>query len=412
MLFRYIILGVAASFALVACQTAPTGETPKSVLSTSMASPLCENDMAEIRTDHKTARLDACDPDSSNHFTFTIRPEKTIDPQGKAINDSPWYGFRVDPKKSGKIRISLNYENGRHRYQPKMSYDGVNWVIVPGSGKTSKRTAQYDFSVKVGDRPFFVSAQEAFTAAAHDAWTMKMADRADTTQSIIGMSRDGSPIRMLEVKTNANKTKPYVVWIGRQHPPEVTGALSLMPFTEKVLGGNELSERFLDNFNLLIIPMMNPDGVTAGHWRFNKGGMDLNRDWGPFSQPETQAVKSAFQRFESKQDRIVFFLDFHSTWRNLLYTQADDEPTTPPMFARDWLKAVDDRLDDDVYPFTREARHNSGKPISKNYMYETYGISAITYEVGDNTPRNAIKISAEVFAEEMMKLLLEHEAEK
>jgi len=82
------------------------------------------------------------------------------------------------------------------------------------------------------------------------------------------------------------------------------------------------------------------------------------------------------------------------------------------MFARDWVKAVDERLDDDVYPFTREARHNSGRPISKNYMYDTYGISAITYEVGDATPRSAIKLSAEVFAEEMMKLLLEHEANK
>jgi hypothetical protein len=102
-------------------------------------------------------------------------------------------------------------------------------------------------------------------------------------------------------------------------------------------------------------------------------------------------------------------LEFHSTWRNLLYTQADDEPTKPPMFARDWLQAVDDRLDDKVYAFTREARHNSGKPISKNYMYDTYGISAITYEVGDATPRGAITESAQVFAEEMMRLLLQHE---
>ena len=79
------------------------------------------------------------------------------------------------------------------------------------------------------------------------------------------------------------------------------------------------------------------------------------------------------------------------------------------MFAHDWLTAVDENLDDDVYEFTREARHNSGKPISKNYMYDRFGISSITYEVGDSTDREAIKISAKVFADEMMKLLLKHE---
>ncbi|MDB2437873.1 hypothetical protein N9W89_04105 [Hellea sp.] len=44
----------------------------------------------------------------------------------------------------------------------------------------------------------------------------------------------------------------------------------------------------------------------------------------------------------------------------------------------------------------------------KNYIYDTYGISSITYEVGDETPRSAIESSAIVFAEEMMSLLLRH----
>ena len=407
--YKNIIMGLGMGLVFAACQTVPTDWKVKSGLPAPTSTPLCENDIAVIRADHKTARLNDCDVNPANRFVFTIRPEKRTDPQGEPINDSPWYGFRVDPKQAGAIRVSLNYENGRHRYQPKMSYDGVNWEVVPGSGKPEERSPKYDLRIVMDGRPFFISAQEVFTSAAHDAWTAKIAKRSDVTQSIIGQSRDGYPIKMLEVKTDANKKKPYVVWVGRQHPPEVTGALALLPFTEKVLDGSELSERFLNNFNLLVIPMMNPDGVKDGHWRFNKGGVDLNRDWGPFSQPETQAVKSAFQRFESGQDRIVFFLDFHSTWRNLFYTQADDEPATPPMFARDWLKAVDERLADNVYPFTREARHNSGSPISKNYMFDTYGISSITYEVGDHTPRSGIKISAKVFAEEMMKLLLKHE---
>lgn len=388
---------------LSACATVPQSQLPP--LS---AKALCENATAKISVQHATARASKCDVNSNARFTLTIQPEKTTDPQGEPINNSAWYGFRVDPIQSGSLKVRLNYENGKHRYAPKISYDGRNWEWLAKDDVDKIAENKIDLDLPNDGRPYFVSAQEILTKEAHNAWTKKMATASSVTQSLIGSSKDGHPIYMLDAQTEPDKKKPYVVLVGRQHPPEVTGALALMPFAETVLGDSTLAARFRDHFNVLVIPMINPDGVTAGHWRFNKGGTDLNRDWGPFLQPETRAVRDAFNRFKSGEYEIAFFLDFHSTWRNLLYTQADDEPTSPPMFARDWLKNVDDALDDDVYTFTREPRHNSGKPISKNYMYDQYGISSITYEVGDATPRDAIDISARVFAQEMMKLLLVH----
>ena len=406
---KLLISSLSTAIIMASCATPDVYSDTENVLSKPDSSALCENAMAQIRADHKTARVNKCDAFSDNKFRLTIRPEKITDPQGETINNSPWYGFRVDPKQPGSVNFELVYENGTHRYQPKISYDGVNWKVLPNTETPKPRPEKFTFLVKADGRAFFISAQEIFTPRAYDKWAETIAARPYVTSSIIGKSRNGYPLKMLDVQTEPDVKKPYVVWVGRQHPPEVTGALALIPFTETVLNDSKLSKRFLEYFNVLIIPMMNPDGINKGYWRFNDGGMDLNRDWGPFSQPETQAAKQAFRRFETGKDEIAFFLDFHSTWRNLLYTQADDEPTKPPMFARDWLQAVDDRLDDKVYAFTREARHNSGKPISKNYMYDTYGISAITYEVGDATPRGAITESAQVFAEEMMRLLLQHE---
>lgn len=404
------VVGFSASMLVLAsCATVPNANVSNAQLPATKTSALCENEVAEIRADHIAAKVDQCDVSSGSSFKLTIRPEAKTDPQGVTINNSAWYSFRVDPKSTADIRIRLKYENGKHRYNPKMSYDGVNWDVIPSRNVTEQSKDKVDIRLETDGRPFFVSAQEIFSPEAHDNWTAEMAKLPFVTQSVIGKSRDGYPLQMLEVKTDASVEKPYVVWVGRQHPPEVTGALALIPFSETVLSDSQLAKRFRDHFNVLIVPMMNPDGVKAGHWRFSKGLMDLNRDWGPFSQPETQAVKNAFKRFETKQDKIAFFLDFHSTQRNLLYTQDDSEPTSPPFFARDWIKNVDDRLDDNVYPFTREARHNSGRPISKNYMYDTYGISSITYEVGDETDRTAIDVSAKVFAEEMMLLLLKHE---
>lgn len=411
MRLRHFLTFTCVPALLIACQTTPELSEQAPALKQASSEPLCENKMAEIRAAHKTARVNGCDVMSSTAFAFTITPEEKTDPEGKKINNSPWYGFRVDPKgrKEKTLRIRLNYENGDHRYPPKISYDGQYWEFLPPTRVTEIESDKVDITLKLDNRPFFISAQEIFTPAAHKLWAEKLAEKSFVTQTIIGESKEGRPLYMIEAATETDKKKPYVVLVGRQHPPEVTGALALMPFTEQILSQDELSERFLEHFNLLVIPMINPDGVLAGNWRFNMGGMDLNRDWGPFSQPETQAVKAAFERFENVEDDIIFFLDFHSTGRNLLYTQADDEPTYPPMFTKQWLEAVDEKLDDDVYSFTREARHNSGRPISKNYMYDTYGIPAITYEVGDDTPRKAIDISARVFAEEMMKLLIEHE---
>jgi len=405
-------LVVLSTITLFACTMVSPLNEKTSRLSPPVSEPLCANASAEVRADHPTARLSECTILSETHFNFTINPERRVSITNEPINDAAWYGFRIDPQSNNPFRITLNFGDKKYRYHPKKSYDGVNWEPMPDSQVTKMGKSKAELEFKSETRSFYISAQEIFSSAEHDTWIRKTARLPHVTQSIIGQSKNGYPLRMLEVQLQPDVKKPYVVWVGRQHAPEVTGALALIPFTETVLDESVLSKRFLEHFNLLIVPMINPDGVDAGNWRFNDGGMDLNRDWGPFSQPETQAIKAAFERFETGQDEVAFFLDFHSTWRNLLYTQADDEPTLPPMFARDWVKAVDARLSDEIYPFTREARHNSGRPVSKNYMYETYGIAAITYEVGDKTPRDAIDISARIFAQEMMKLLLKHEAEK
>ncbi len=399
---RHTLIPLCGLILLAACVTAPETRVGE-VLPALENAPLCESAAAALSIEHATANISACDVRSKRHFDLTIRPENT------PINDSGWYGFRVDPKTTGTLRVTLKYEDGKHRYKPKLSYNGDVWSALPESKQIADGDKSLTMRLGLDGRSFYVSAQEILTREMHDSWTQNMAALSFVTATTIGASRDSYPIQMLEVKTDES-AKPYVMLVGRQHPPEVTGALALTPFSETVLGNSPLAQRFRENFNVLIVPMINPDGVTAGYWRHNKGGIDLNRDWGPFTQPETQAIKSALKPFEDGDERIALFLDFHSTQRNLLYTQADDEPTSPPMFARDWTAAVDARLDDDVYTFTREARHNSGRPTSKNYMFENFGIAAITYEVGDETDRDAIIVSAQVFAEEMMRILLETNA--
>jgi hypothetical protein len=387
-------LFILASCAVTPQTPAPTPDKPDA---------FCQNEIAAIYTNFPAARANKCEIFSPSNVTLTI------DPENKPINGSAWYAFKIDPKNTGTLRVTLKYSHSKHRYPPKISHDGVKWDVLNSSKIDVISEDEIRLRIPLGTKPIYVSGQEIFSVTAHNNWIDQTEKRSFITKSIIGNSVEGRPLYKLEARINPKVKKPYVVFVGRQHPPEVTGALAFIPFVETVLGDSKLAKSFRDKYDIILIPNLNPDGVTHGNWRHNMNGVDLNRDWGPFKQPETQAIEKEFRRFKTGDDQIVLFLDFHSTWRNLLYTQTDAEPTNPAFFTRDWLQAVNDRLDEKVYKFTREANKNSGKPVSKNYMYMTYGIPAITYEVGDNTDRKSIAIAADIFAEEMMKTLLKQE---
>ncbi len=361
---------------------------------------LCQSDLALVQVNFPTARANRCDVVSPSTLNLYI------DPENKPINDSAWYAFRLVPKQVGNIQVILNYTHAKHRYPPKISYDGITWELLDQTDVEDVSETEIRLRIKLTDHPVYISAQESFPVSKHNSWISKIAASPYISRSIIGKSIEDRPIYKLELRSDDDVQKPYVLLVGRQHPPEVTGAMAMSRFVETLLEETELAIKFRHKYNLIIIPNMNPDGIIHGNWRHNMGGVDLNRDWGPFTQPETRSIKKELTRFDEGGDELVLFLDFHSTWRNLFYTQTDSEQTRPANFARDWLKEVDERLVDEVYKFTREQSPNSGKPTSKNYIYSTYGIPAITYEVGDNTDRAALALAAEIFAQEMMENLL------
>jgi predicted deacylase len=175
-------------------------------------------------------------------------------------------------------------------------------------------------------------------------------------------------------------------------------------FVEKIFDNSPLSKKFLERFEMIIIPTINPDGVDQGHWRHNMAGVDLNRDWEEFKQPETMAVRNFIVKtLENQQAKIYFAIDFHSTWNDVFYTNTDDKRSNAPGFVNNWLKALEQSIPG--YQINAKASGN-GSNVSKGWFDRVFEAEAITYEVGDNTSREFLKTKATIAAEKMMELLL------
>lgn len=371
---------------------------------------ICSSATVTLSADFPIGRMNGCEVLGKNSFKIFIDPEDE-----PPINPSPWYAFRVSPHDK-TIRVKIEYTHAKHRYHPKVSYNRKQWAALKPAFVKQLEKNLIEITLPADKKPMFVSAQEFISNADYEIWYDRLAAKPGMTKKLLGLSSDNRPIFKLEslnAKENAERDVPYIVLVGRQHPPELTGALAMVPFVDTVFGDSDLAKEFRSVFNVIAVPNLNPDGVSAGNWRHNNHGKDLNRDWGPFEHKEIQLMRDELAQFSDAEKNtgksLWFFLDFHSTSRNLLYTQLDEDEKFLPGFTGTWLNTVRARLDG-IYKFTRDPRHNSALPTSKNYVYTKYGISAITYEVGDETNRQEINKSAVIFAEEMMKQLLERQA--
>lgn len=326
-------------------------------------------------------------------------------PENEPINRSPYYAFQVWSKKLQKVYVSLSYPKGYgHRYTPKIKKRADDWKILD-STKIHLVDSLVTLELLLDQEPITIAAQELQTSKHIKDWYHDLlSDKGYARPYIYGRSKMGRELPVLDIYVEGKKNKPIVVLLTRQHPPEVTGFFAFKAFLETLLDGSTLSKTFLDQYRVLAFPILNPDGVDLGHWRHNAGGVDTNRDWSKYRQPEIrQTVGFIEKQLKKDKAKVVLGLDFHSTFKDVFYTNKSNENAVLPHFEETWFAALEENIPD--YK-VNESSGNSTKPVSKGWFLKRHNAVGITYEIGDNTPRERIRTIGRVSAQEMMKILL------
>jgi hypothetical protein len=169
----------------------------------------------------------------------------------------------------------------------------------------------------------------------------------------IGHTYEDRAIWAMKISDNVGSTEdePRVMYLGNHHAREIISVeipLYIMYWFTDNYGTDSLATFLVDNREIWIIPMMNPDGreyvENVGDWRKNRKpngdgsvGVDLNRNWGyawgyddtgsdpnpsgetyrgpsPFSELETQTIRDFMETYQ-----FSTCLSYHSYSRLFLY---------------------------------------------------------------------------------------------
>lgn len=330
-----------------------------------------------------------------------------IKPENAPINNSPWYAFKAWSNTSKQVWIELQYENGEHRYYPDISRNGRSWSPIDSSAyRPDTLTGTAQIRLNLSPDTLWVGAQEVIGGNIYRWWASNLAEYPFVKRDTVGYSHQGQPVEKLTItQVNDDQKRGVVIITSRLHPPEITGQMACFAFLERLTAASELAALFRNRFEVIAFPFANPEGANNGHWRHNAGGVDLNRDWANFNQPETRAIRDhLLETVKGDSLRKVYYgIDFHSTDENIFYPINRAINTFPEDFSYgliDSLVTAFPNVDFAVEPF------DTSSPITKNWIHRAFGADALTYEVNDRADRQKLKAIAQKAADVMMRMLL------
>lgn len=228
---------------------------------------------------------------------------------------------------------------------------------------------------------------------------------------VIGQSMKGRDLYL--VKYISNPENPTILFLTQQHGNEQLTTEGTLEFIKHL--GTGKTKGVLDNVNVLIVPMLNPDGamgdvdfdlddyIASGDrhlTRYNAAGEDLNRDHVNKVFPETQALHN---NVLSAYD-IDYMIDLHHQGANserdgelvsgsILYPTTENADPEVVHKSKQLGAVVFDKIDSTGWGHLGKYNGGSAETISRNGISVEYGISTLLFEMrgmSDHSNESAI----------------------
>ncbi|CAD8088884.1 unnamed protein product [Paramecium sonneborni] len=238
---------------------------------------------------------------------------------------SQWFYFRITNPTDNKYRINiinltknyLQYQNGFGVYIKINS----NWEVL--KSQVLIKESEYvksNFCKTISNKLYTISfwINKSFNTCeialgipySHldlDRYLLKF------QTEILANTFSGLPVKMLQF---GSKRSDVILVIARQHPGETVSSHVCQGFLE-ALSNDKTLQLF---YNIIVIPMVNPDGVKWGNFRCDLSGRDLNRLWqNPRFKLHQQIIqiKNLIQKILDEGRDIKTFIDLHGHSRKL-----------------------------------------------------------------------------------------------
>ncbi len=192
-----------------------------------------------------------------------------------------------------------------------LSSDGTNWSAVP-----IRKTAdnKLEFSVHMEGPTLTLARLEPYRLSDLDRLLAEIRPHPAVEIQPIGKTSEGRPLEIVRV---GRPDAPFRVLLrARSHPWEPGGNWVVQGLIRCLLEDSQENRDYLNRYCVYILPMADKDGVVQGRTRFNRHGMDLNRNWeqpaDPVLAPENAALEGWLESLIGRGMGPQLALDLHN----------------------------------------------------------------------------------------------------
>ncbi|WP_372651577.1 M14 family zinc carboxypeptidase [Halobacteriovorax sp.] len=201
-------------------------------------------------------------------------------------------------------------------------------------------------------------------------------EQLDYKTEVIGKSLENRNLYSIFPKT-LDRSKQVILMFARHHGDEGTANWIVEGFLKKALA----SKKFNDKFQIVLYPMINPDGAQAKR-RYNKKGRDLNRSWGSTpskSYDEIKTIQNHLNKVLLSKTKPIIALDMHGSFTEDFIYRVSKSFAGKDFFnlQQEFISSLSER---DQWQAGQYNVSNGHKKMSRILLVRDFNINSLTHE--------------------------------